>query len=128
MAWWWDTPLRTQASQSFAGAEHASRVLQIALNIHCERMRAPEHAPRDPFYLLEPRNGLAEIVERGAIVHVKRLRVKHPYRSINALRADRRARRQLCVLAGWTLRRDFFIINYATLQAACRLRGTDQCL
>ena len=29
-------------------------------------MRTPEHAPRDPFRVLERRHGLAEIVERGA--------------------------------------------------------------
>ena len=38
-------------------------------------MRATKHAPRGPFYLLERRNGLTEIVERGGIVVVKRLRV-----------------------------------------------------
>ena len=31
-------------------------------------MRAAEHAPRGPFRLLECRHGLAEIVERGAVV------------------------------------------------------------
>ena len=33
-------------------------------------MRAAEHAPRGPFHLLELRHGLAEIVERGAGVHL----------------------------------------------------------
>jgi len=28
-------------------------------------VRAAEHAPRDPFHVLERRHGLAEIVERG---------------------------------------------------------------
>ena len=37
------------------------------LNVQCERMRASKHAPRCPFYFLEPRHGLAEIVERGAV-------------------------------------------------------------
>ena len=32
-------------------------------------MRLPEHTPRGPFDLHEPRYGLAEIVERGAGVH-----------------------------------------------------------
>ena len=32
----------------------------------CERVRAAEHAPRDPSRVLERRHGLAEIVERGA--------------------------------------------------------------
>ena len=77
MAWWWDTPLRTR--QSFAGVEHGSRVSQIALNIHCERMRAPEHAPRDPSRVLEHRHGLADIVERSAGVPEERLRVKRPH-------------------------------------------------
>ena len=41
-----------------------------------ERVRAAEHAPRDPCRLLERRHGLAEIVERGAGVLVaERLRV-----------------------------------------------------
>ena len=31
-------------------------------------MRATEHAPRDPFNFLERRHGLAEIVQRGAVV------------------------------------------------------------
>ena len=38
-------------------------------------MRATEHAPRDPFRVLERRHGLAEIVERGPVVHVERYRV-----------------------------------------------------
>ena len=38
-------------------------------------MRPAEHAPRDPFRLLERRHGLAEIVERGAVVLVERYRV-----------------------------------------------------
>ena len=35
-------------------------------------MRAPEHAPRGTFNLHERRHGLAEIVERGAVVMVER--------------------------------------------------------
>ena len=46
---------------------------------HCGRMRATEHAPRGPFYLLERRHGLAEIVERGGGVLVERLRVNPPH-------------------------------------------------
>ena len=42
-------------------------------------MRAAEHAPRDPFRVLERRHGLAEIVERGAGVPVKRHSVIHPH-------------------------------------------------
>ena len=48
--------------------------------VHCVRMRAPQHAARDPFRLLERCYGLAEIVERGGGVLVERLRVilSHP--------------------------------------------------
>ena len=42
-------------------------------------MRAAEHAPRDRFYLLERRHGLAEIVERGTVVSVERHRVNLPH-------------------------------------------------
>ena len=47
-------------------------------------MRAPEHAPRGTFNLHERRHGLAEIVERGAVVMVERHRVhqSHPEREI----------------------------------------------
>ena len=41
-------------------------------------MRAAEHAPRGPFYLLIRRHCLAEIVERGAAVLVERLGVIPP--------------------------------------------------
>ena len=41
-------------------------------------MRATEHAPRGTFRLLERFYGLAEIVERGAVVRVERLRVITP--------------------------------------------------
>ena len=53
-----------------AGAEGVSTPSQIELNGSCERMCAAEHAPRDPFRVLERRHGLAEIVERGAVVLV----------------------------------------------------------
>ena len=49
--------------------------MQLALKKHYERMRAAEHAPRDPFRVLESRHCLAEIVERGAVVLAERLRV-----------------------------------------------------
>ena len=48
-----------------AGAERGSRVLQIALNLYCSRVRTAEYAPRSPFRRLERRRGLAQIVERG---------------------------------------------------------------
>ena len=34
-----------------------------------ERVRATEHASRDPFRVIERRHGLAEVVDRGAVVH-----------------------------------------------------------
>ena len=43
-------------------------------------MRAAEHAPRDPFPVLERRYGLVEIVERGTGVHVERIRVTTTHR------------------------------------------------
>ena len=51
---------------------------QIVLNPFCERVRAAEHAPRGPFRVLERHHGLAEIVERGAVVVVERQRVNRP--------------------------------------------------
>ena len=47
-------------------AEGGSRVLQGPLHVHCGRMRATQHAPRDPSCVLECLHALAEIVERGA--------------------------------------------------------------
>ena len=62
----------------FAGAERCPRLLQIAHNPPCERVRAAEHAPRDPLRVLERRHGLAEIVEGGAGVIVERHRMNPP--------------------------------------------------
>ena len=72
------------------GAERDSRYLQIALNVHCERVRAAEHAPRDPFRVLERRHGLAEIIERRAVVIAECRRVIRPYpeRNYMALTED----------------------------------------
>ena len=58
-----------------AGAEHGPRVLQGLFNLHNERMRAAENAPRDPVSILERRNGFLEIIERGVVVLVKGLGV-----------------------------------------------------
>ena len=58
-------------------------------------MRATEHAPRGPFYLLERRHALAEIIERGARVIAARPRVIHPHRErdfITSGVAERRLR------------------------------------
>ena len=41
-------------------------------------MRATEYAPSGPFYLPERCHGLAEILERGAVVFVERPRVNFP--------------------------------------------------
>ena len=50
-------------------AEHRLRVLQVAPKSRLrERVRATEHAPRNTFSVLERRHGLAEIVERGAVL------------------------------------------------------------
>ena len=49
-----------------AGEERSSRASKFVLNRSCERIRATEHAPRDPFRLLERRHGLEEIIECGA--------------------------------------------------------------
>ena len=54
----------------FAGAELCSHFAQIAPDAFCSRVRATEHASRDPFNVLERRHGLAEIVERGVGVVV----------------------------------------------------------
>ena len=51
-------------------AERGLRVLQLTLNPHCGRMHATEDAPRGLFRVLQCRHGLAEIVERGAVVSV----------------------------------------------------------
>ena len=71
----------------FAGAEDGSRGSQIVLNPFCERVRAAEHAPRGPCRILERRHGFADVVERGAGVHVERLRVSplHPEREMMIL-------------------------------------------
>ena len=66
--------LASRRRQRLAGAERGSRVSQCDLNPRCVRMRATQHAPRDPCHVLERRHGLAEIIERAAIVAVKRHR------------------------------------------------------
>ena len=61
-----------------AGTERGSRVSYFSLDSCCERMRATHHAPGDPSRVLERRHCLVKIVERGAGVLVKRLRVCPP--------------------------------------------------
>ena len=45
------------------------------LHLHCDWMRAAEHAPRGLFRFLHRLNGLAEIVERRVVVGAERPRV-----------------------------------------------------
>ena len=61
------------------GAKHCPCGLQLALNVHCGRMRATKHAPRDPSRVLARRHCLAAIFERGTRVDVERLRVIPPH-------------------------------------------------
>ena len=63
----------------FAGAEYCSRPSEGFLKIHCERVRAAEHAPRDPFHVLERRHGFAEIAKRGGGVLVEHPSVIRPH-------------------------------------------------
>ena len=67
-----------------AGIEGCSRILQIALNICYERVRATEHALRGPRRLHQDCHCLAEMVERGSIVTKERRRVipPHPERAM----------------------------------------------
>ena len=67
--------LRSHFVAHIAGGEGSSRFSQGCLDSPYEGVRAAEHAPRDPFRLLERRHGLAEIVERGGGVLEERRRV-----------------------------------------------------
>ena len=51
--------------------QEALGLSQEMFNLIYEQVIVTEHAPRDRFYLLERRHGLAEIVERGAVVFVE---------------------------------------------------------
>ena len=46
---------------------------------HCDRVRTAEYAPGDPRRILERRHGLAEIIQRGAVVLVESFRISPPY-------------------------------------------------
>ena len=61
------------------GAERGSRVLQGSLNSFCDRVRAAEHAPRDPFRVLERLHSFPEIIERGTGVRVEHVSVNRPH-------------------------------------------------
>ena len=67
------------APRRLAGAEQGSGVSEVFLNPRCGRVRAAKYAPRSPCHVLERCHGLADIVERGAVVVVERLRVIHPH-------------------------------------------------
>ena len=56
-------------------ARSAARVAQILSHPFCERVRATQHAPRDPFSVLESRHGLVEIVEHASVGFAERPRV-----------------------------------------------------
>ena len=75
------------------GAERDSRVMQAYLNPRCGRGCGTEHAPRDPFRVLERRHGLAEIAERGAGVLVERPRVNFPHRERDLMSLSQNASR-----------------------------------
>ena len=72
--------LFSPGGRSLAGAEDGSRVSHGYLDPRCDRMRATEHAPRDPFRGLERRYCLAEIVECGVGVPAECHRVIRPQR------------------------------------------------
>ena len=82
--------LRTARRRFFTGAERGSRFLQGPLMCSCGRVRAAEDAPRDPFRLLERRHSLAQIVERGIVVLVERLRITptHQEREVMVISKD----------------------------------------
>ena len=67
------------SSPRLAGAERArARRRAVAQQSFVVGMRAAEHAPRGPFYLLQRRYRLAEIVERGVGVSVEGIRINRP--------------------------------------------------
>ena len=79
-----------------AGGEVRAQESQTFIYLPCGRVRAPEHAPRDPICVLERLHGLAPVIERGAGLPVERQRVipPHPEREFitlaeNALRYGR---------------------------------------
>ena len=65
----------------------------MALKRLRERVRASEHAPRDPFRLLERRYGHAEIIKRGAVGPVESQRVSPPHREREMMTLSEKASR-----------------------------------
>ena len=62
-----------------AGGESFTRILQGALNIPRELMRAAHHAPRNPCRVFERGHSLVEIIQPGAGVLRERLCVNFPH-------------------------------------------------
>ena len=58
--------------------QEASGLSQEMFNLIYEQVIVTEHAPRDRFYLLERRHGLAETVECGAVVLIRPAHVRLP--------------------------------------------------
>ena len=54
--------LRAPPHRRFAGGERGSRVLHRFLKHRYVRVRATEHAPRDPFHVLDRRHGLTDTI------------------------------------------------------------------
>ena len=81
------------AEVAFSRGEYGSRLSQAFLHVHCERVRASEHAPRDPLPLLERRHGLAEVVECRAVVLVNFLRIIHLHRERDRIISSKNAPR-----------------------------------
>ena len=79
-----------EARGRLPGSERGSRILELALNPRCERVRATEHAPRGSFGVLERFHGFKEILGRGGGVLGERRRVTppHPERGLVTLRED----------------------------------------
>ena len=69
-----------------------SRLSQAKLNIRYERVRAAEHAPRNRLDVLERSHGLAEIVERRAVV-AERPPVIQPHTKIEFITFSKNASR-----------------------------------
>ena len=76
--------------EELVGVDRRSRVSQATLNIHCDWMRAAEHAPRDPCRILERINSLVEIVDCGGGVPVERRRVSRPHPERELITLSRR--------------------------------------
>ena len=79
-----------------AGAERGSRLSQGLLNYRRRWVRATQHAPRDPFSVLESRHGLAEIVEHASVGFAERPRVIRPHHEREIMTITKNASRHGC--------------------------------